>query len=127
MRIVRWIVFIGVFLLIGCVSQDVPGRVGRVYSLAQDRKSIERYIKAQDAGYTRLKSDLSRDQLKYGISKEEVIRRYAEPVYCKKADDGSNEVCLYRRPTEYFTSNVVLLYFDSGQRLESWELMSESE
>ncbi len=111
----------------GCSVHRIPGTISGMHKFSEGRLEIDKYVREQEEGFERLKSDINNDNLQKGIDRRTAVSRYSCPVYCKPDIDGSGEVCLYRRPTEYFTSNVIFLYFDSEQRLDSWEVMSEQE
>lgn len=94
--------------------------------LSDDRAGMDQFILTQEKGFERLRDDFKANRLNAGTPKSRIISRYADPVYCK-ANNGqaSGEICLYRRPTEFFSPNVIFLYFDRNERLESWESLAD--
>ena len=103
---------------------------------ASSQKEMQSYVAKQEKGFLRLTKDIQRASLRKGISKESVIKKYGEPVFCDTAtpcligqasvlppaaEGGIAQSCLYRDPTEYFSTDKVYLYFDRQDRLHSWK------
>lgn len=110
------------FLLAGCAqAMDLKG-------LSDNRAGTQKYIRAQEQGFLKLKDDISRGRLKKGASKEAIIASYAPPIFCKEAggESGSRQVCLYRLPLEYFDTDTAYLFFDKNKRLTHWQLRGPS-
>lgn len=82
---------------------------------------MENFVARQERGFLRLKQDIQRDFLQKGMSRELVIKKYGEPVFCDPADSEIAQSCLYRPPTEYFSADKVYLYFDQQECLHSWK------
>ena len=110
------------FLFIVCMGCS---RLLLLKSIASSQKQMETYIARQKKGFLRLKQDIQRNRLQKGISRETVIKRYGEPVFCaaqeNPIDIGISQSCLYRAPMEYFSADKVYLYFDQQELLHSWK------
>jgi hypothetical protein len=110
------------FLFIVCTGCS---RLLLLKRIASSQKQMETYIARQKKGFLRLKQDIQRNRLQKGISRETVIKRYAEPVFCNAQesplDIGISQSCLYRAPTEYFSADKVYLYFNRQESLHSWK------
>jgi len=74
------------FLFIVCMGCS---RLLLLKSIASSQKQMETYIARQKKGFLRLKQDIQRNRLQKGISRETVIKRYAEPVFCDPAEGGT--------------------------------------
>ena len=96
--------------------------------LADNQRDIEEYIQKQEKSFDALKDDIMHNRLEKGTPKEEVVKRYGDPVYCTDAPDGAEyrQDCLYRYPTEFFSLDNAHLYFDETQRLSDWKFESAS-
>jgi len=74
------------FLFIVCAGCS---RLLLLKSIASSQKQMEAYIARQKKGFLRLKQDIQRNRLQKGISRETVIKRYGEPVFCDPAEGGT--------------------------------------
>jgi hypothetical protein len=118
--------FIFAAILAGCVTEYQTKEIVHLKRLSDNRAEMDRFIDIQEKGFARLQDDFNGNRLTAGTPKDSIISRYAEPVYCKAAEGlSSGEICLYRRPTEYFSPNVIFLYFNKDQQLESWESLAD--
>lgn len=105
-------------LACGCAME----KIRLLKSLAQDEKEKEAYINKQTGGFLKLQKDISGGKLKEGLSKQEVVGAYGEPVLCSAAQAEPNaERCLFRRPVEFFNTDKVFIFFDEQERLVAWE------
>jgi hypothetical protein len=118
--------FIFAVILAGCAFERQPAQITQLKKISDNHGEMDRFIQIQEDGYAKLQKDLKGNMLTVGTPKSSIISRYADPVFCKPAEDqASGEICLYRRPTEYFSSNVIFLYFNKDQQLESWESLAD--
>ena len=108
------------FLLSGCSPQFNSEGLGTLSALSRNRAEMDVYMRRQAEGYSRLIRDYEDSVLQKGLSKEGIISRYGDPVYCRVSEDGSGERCLYRQPAEYFPSSRIYLSFDGEDRLVLW-------
>jgi hypothetical protein len=116
--------FLG-FCLAGCVYISHYSQVKELKNLAASEDDIQKYLKKQENGFSALRDDLRNNRLKKGLSKKEIISRYGCPIFCKNPGNRPEikETCLYRRPTEYFYTDEVYLYFDNKEKLYDWEFI----
>ncbi|MFA5363470.1 MAG: hypothetical protein WC335_09590 [Candidatus Omnitrophota bacterium] len=91
--------------------------------MADNQSGIERYVQKQERGFDILRGDIEYNLLQKGTAKEEIVSRYGDPVYCSDSADTPDcrQMCLYRYPTRFFSSDKIYLYFDRGQDLCRWE------
>lgn len=111
-------------LLQGCCL--IPGYepLVNLKNLGDNRAQMDKYLKAEEARYKKLELDLKDKRLKEGISRQELLSRYGEPVFSRPAEGQSakGEVLIYRHPTEYFSSDMIYLYLDDKDRLLSYQI-----
>jgi len=112
-----WVIFVSSFVLLsGCATVK---RLSLLMSIDSNQKAIDAYLAQQEKGFSRLKDDSANGSLKTGAAKGRLAGLYGDPVFCKST--GEEEKCIYRRPTEFFNSDKVILYFDRHEMLERWE------
>ncbi|MFH1413404.1 MAG: hypothetical protein ABIG56_00960 [Candidatus Omnitrophota bacterium] len=116
-----------IFLLGGCAVSPLDQRISLLKRLAANQKEIEQDLKRQEKLFYKLIEDIKGQRLRKGDSKEEILLKYGEPIFCKVSQEEGREKCLYRHPTEYFLTTKAYLYFDQGENLCSWELKEEEE
>lgn len=92
-------------------------------NVGDSQREIESYLKTQAERFYQLRKDLHQGTLKIGLSKEELLTRYGEPVLSKKVEGNPQiqQIFIYRHPTNYFTSDKIYLYFDKNNKLVSFE------
>jgi hypothetical protein len=73
------------FLLV-VVSAGCSQRVLLFKRLGSSQKEMQKYVTRQEKGFLRLKQDIERNLLQKGISRERVIKKYGEPVFCDPAE-----------------------------------------
>ena len=81
---------------------------------------MDAYMYRQIEGYSRLLRDCESNTLQKGLSMDDIVSRYGEPLDCRAAEDGSGKKCLYNHPLEYFSSSRIYLAFDDEEKLVSW-------
>lgn len=88
-------------------------------NLGDERARTGEGLKKEEGLYNKLKDDLKGGRLKKGKPKKEILAEYGRPVFARAVDDGSGiKLCLvYRHPTEFFSSDMVYLYFDAKEKL----------
>lgn len=102
-----------VLLLSGC-NQGIM----TLKNLSAEQEAQHAYIKRQEALFSSLKEDVADERLQKGTPKARIISRYGDPILCRQTDkDGAVETCLFRHPTEYFSSDQIWLYFDKNNKL----------
>ena len=108
------ILFVG-----GCMYLAHMDELLFLKGLGDNAREIQQYIDAQHDSFIKLRDDVKNNRLVMGLSKEEVIAAYGDPVYCKAVTENSTvaESCLYRLPTHYFATDMIYLRFDKGQKL----------
>ncbi|MBU1091035.1 MAG: hypothetical protein KKC42_04250 [Candidatus Omnitrophica bacterium] len=121
------LICVSIFLLGGCAVSPLDQRISLLKRLAANQKEIERDIKKQEKLFYKLIEDIKGQRLKEGESKEEILSRYGEPIFCKVPQEEDMEFCLYRHPTKYFLTTKVYFYFDQVGNLYSWELKEGEE
>ena len=97
--------------------------------LGDNQHEIEDYVKKQKDSFFKLREDIKNNRLKKGISKREILSTYGEPVFCKDIANEVDvkEICLYRHPLQYFSTDMVYLKFDKKQNLCCWEFIPASQ
>ncbi|MFA5099415.1 MAG: hypothetical protein WC547_00835 [Candidatus Omnitrophota bacterium] len=125
MKIFSIFCLISTVVLTGCISTRQTKQMIQLKRFGDNRAEMDRFIQIQEDGFSRLQEDFKGKRLAAGTPKRLIISRYADPVYCKSLEGGfAGEICLYRRPTEFFSSDVIFLYFDKNGDLESWESLT---
>ncbi|MFA5271700.1 MAG: hypothetical protein WC412_05100 [Candidatus Omnitrophota bacterium] len=108
----------------GCATVEHLDELFTLKNVSDNQRDIDIYLKKQEKGFSRLLDDIKNNRLLRGKSKRLIIEDYSEPVLVKKveAEDNIIEVLLYRKPTEYFSSDRVYLYINNKGKLAYWEL-----
>ncbi|RJP28059.1 MAG: hypothetical protein C4533_06205 [Candidatus Omnitrophota bacterium] len=111
------------FILSGCCS-ILNNRVCLLKRFSANRSGIESLLNRQEDGFYRLRDDIKNNKLKTGLSKNKIISEYYSPVfsYLRDKDKNITKVLVYRHPTEYFSSELIYLFFDRRNRLTAWQL-----
>jgi hypothetical protein len=111
------------FIISGCVLIRYSEQLKTLREVGKAQSEIYRYIEEQEASFYKLKETVKNNQLQLGISKEEIVASYGEPVISREVSNNPpiKEVLLYRHPTHYFSSDRIYLYFDNSDRLTYWE------
>lgn len=111
-----------IFLLSGCAAVTHYDQLMVLKGIGEEEKEIEQYTKKQEALFLKLKNAVKAGGLTKGMSKREILSTYGEPIFCDSTEkEGITEYCLYRHPTEFFTTDKIYLYFDQQQKLHSWK------
>ncbi len=118
MRVFFAVLFLSI-LLYGCLEPIMAMK-----RLGDSQQEMQDYVDQKEGLFIRLKDAVNNGGLRQGLSKEEVISLYGEPVLCKDHSDGDffGSKCLYRRPVKYFSTDFIYLVFDKDGLLCSWEL-----
>lgn len=116
-------------VLSGCVTSrdfNLEG-VMNLKRLGENQKQISRELAVQERQFRQLQDDVAAGRLSEGLSREEIIARYGEPVYTKPLSDRLHvkEAMVYRHPIDYFSSPLFYLYLDEDGSLAVWEKMQE--
>ncbi|MBU1911945.1 MAG: hypothetical protein KKB22_00220 [Candidatus Omnitrophica bacterium] len=118
-----------IFYLEGCSFTMHYEQLMLLKRLGDSQHEIEDYVKKQKDSFLKLRDDIKNNRLKKGISKREILSIYGEPVFCKDIANevGVKEICLYRQPLQYFSTDRAYLKFDKKQNLCCWEFISGSQ
>jgi hypothetical protein len=111
------IILLCILFLTGCET------LLNLNNLSSNRSALDQYVERQVNLFNKLKNDYLNGHLKQGVSKEAIIARYGEPIFCY-ADKNPEikEYCSYRHPTNYFNSDIIDLKFDKKNKLVVWDL-----
>ncbi|MDD5595827.1 MAG: hypothetical protein PHY94_06270 [Candidatus Omnitrophica bacterium] len=107
----------------GCAGQSLE-QIFDMKKFADNQAEIENYVNIHTEKFSRLKDDIKNNRLKTGESKDAIEERYGEAIFCRAQTQkpGISEVCLYRHPTQAFSSPMIYLYFDNAKNLAEWEI-----
>ncbi|PIQ90589.1 MAG: hypothetical protein COV71_03630 [Candidatus Omnitrophica bacterium CG11_big_fil_rev_8_21_14_0_20_41_12] len=109
----------------GCAFVTHYQQLNTLKSIADSQNEMQSYIAAQEKSFNKLRDDVLNNRLTKGLPKKKILSLYGEPIFCKSPDDKNNitQICLYRHPGQYFSSDMIYLNFGIDQRLDSWELI----
>ena len=108
-----------VFIILGC--SKVEGLL-TLKRLGNSQDQIQRYLDQQKTYFLKLVKDIKAKKITLGLSRDDIERRYGEPVLIKEGQEElSSKVFLYREPINYFESDKVYLYFSKEEKLTKWE------
>lgn len=109
----------------GCAYITHYRQLNTLKSLAGSQKEMQAYVDAQEKLFYKLRDDVLNNRLTKGLPKKKMLSLYGEPIFCKSPGDKNNitQTCLYRHPSQYFSSDMIYLNFGIDQRLYSWELI----
>lgn len=112
-----------IIFLSGCVLVQKGPQLRTLRELEDSQRRMELYIQKKEANLKRLLEDIEENRLQPGLSYGDFISSYGRPVLEKSFDrqDLTKEL-LYRRPTQYFNTKKVYLYFDQNLNLSHWQL-----
>ncbi|MBM3250449.1 MAG: hypothetical protein FJZ09_06415 [Candidatus Omnitrophica bacterium] len=108
----------------GCAFFTHYDQVMTLKAIGDNQAQIQRYLDKQKALFAKLLDDAKNGRLEKGSSQNRVAARYGEPIYIRQEgpERGSSEVYVYRHPTQYFSSDMVYLYFNE-KKLAKWEII----
>lgn len=97
--------------------------------LGDNQHELEDYVSKQKDAFSRLRDDIQNNKLNIGIPKSKILSLYGEPVFCEDVVNEAvvKEKCLYRRPLQYFSTDMAYLKFDKKQNLCCWEFIPGSQ
>lgn len=102
----------------GCATISHLDELLTLKSMDNSQTDMKRSIARQEEGFALLREDVDADNLKVGTSKRRIIVKYGEPIISSTLNEASGEeILLYRRPTRYFDSDKIYLYFDASKKL----------
>lgn len=109
-----------IFVLTGCAAQGIM----TLQRLSISQQEFDEEVETQKKSFFLLRDDFKNNRLKNGMSKQEILAKYGEPVFSRVVNDATErkEVLVYRHPTEYFSSDLIYLYLNQKQQLCFWEL-----
>lgn len=118
--------FCFIFALGGCVFLTHHQQITTLENLSDNQRQMREYVSAEEKLFFKLREDVFNNRLTKGTPRGEILSQYSEPIYCKPLKDRAEikEVCLFRHPTQYFSSDLIYLKFDENGQLYSWELKS---
>ena len=98
-------------------------QISTLRQLGASQRQIELTLLEQEAAFNRLWADAANNKLVPGMIKPDILAAYGEPVITQDVSgvNGKKERLLYRRPTAYFNSDKIYLYFNATGFLESAE------
>ncbi len=96
---------IAIFSLVGA-SLGCSQPLRTLMSVGAEQKAQQKIIETQETRFKNVLKEARAGSIKNGVSRENIIARYGEPVL----DKGS--YFLYRDPVDYFNSPKVYLDFD---------------
>jgi hypothetical protein len=105
------------FIFFGC-----SGRIFNLICLNSSVSSLQKETDISQTKFDKLLEDIKLDKLKSGLSKQNIMRFYGEPVLVKRIGSSPGEEWLYRAPLEYFETPKVYLIFDSQEELLKWRI-----
>lgn len=117
-------VFSSIAFFSGCALKEYRDQISLLRQLSASQADIGQYLQKQEALFRQLVLDLETERLVAGVSKQEVITRYGEPVLARRYITEDKNIAfklLYRAPNEYFHTTRVYLYFDAQDELFRWE------
>ena len=121
----KHIILIAFFVICisGCAGQSLQ-QIFDMKKYADNQAEIAEYVNIHAEKFHRLSNDIKKNRLKAGESKDAIEESYGEAIFCRPETHkpGICEVCLYRHPTQYFSSQMIYLYFDNAKNLVEWEI-----
>ncbi|MDD5069507.1 MAG: hypothetical protein PHV17_02165 [Candidatus Omnitrophica bacterium] len=110
-------------LLSGCQVARNYSELKVLKELGKSQKEINAYLISQEKKFRLMKNDINRKELLIGTSKQDILKRYGDPVLAQALTGSGEEteMLLYRNPTDYFSSDKVYLYFDYQGKLLRYE------
>ena len=118
-------ILLGVLILAagGCAVAQYADEIHTLQAIDASQRDISKFIERQEKLFHLLLEDVKDGRLKSGLTKKYVINTYGNPVLSREINGGlaRKEELLYRRPTQYFSSDKIYLYFDSSGKLMRWE------
>jgi hypothetical protein len=117
-----------VLLLEGCALFPHYDQLMMLKKIGENENDIKNYVNKQEHLFLKLREDVKNNRLAKGVPKEEVLFHYGSPIFCRSSNRQGpiKEFCLYRRPVEYFNTDVIYLRFDKYDNLYSWEFIPAS-
>jgi hypothetical protein len=99
----------------GC-SQPLRTLMG----IGAEQKAQQQYQQRQETLFYRLVKDVESGRLKQGADREDVLRRYGDPIVL---NDGT---IVYQRPGDYFRATKVYMVFDDDDKLRTLRVQEAS-
>ena len=121
----KFVLFAGLILSVfvsGCRVLSRTQQLLILRNVSKGQDEIKTYLNKQEALFSKLVEDVKNNQVKKGQRYSQIIRKYGDPVFCQKHNQY-NKKCLFRHPTDYFSSDKVYLYFDSKDKLAKVEYL----
>jgi len=115
---------VGVIFISGCVYLTHFREAMFMKNLEDNQKAMQAQIEREAKFYGKLKADIDHGRLKKLTQKRDILRRYGEPTLCRDAQgqNGIKETCIYREPSGGLSAQLILLDFDSQDKLYSWDM-----
>ena len=88
--------------------------------VSKSQDQIKKYLSRQEELFYKLVEDVKAGRLETGAKYSWVVKQYGDPVFCRDAENYSKK-CLFRKPTDYFSSDKVYLYFTEQEKLAKIE------
>ena len=114
-----------VFFIQGCAALIHYDQMAALKNLGESQTEIEADVRKQKDNFCKLKADIENNRLKRGMSKKHILFRYGRAIFCKDAEDkvSIKQVCIYRSPGSNLGTGLIYLYFDTKDKLDSWEII----
>lgn len=113
-----------IIFLPGCAYLIHPRETLFLKSLEDNQKAMQAELDREEKLFNKLRTDIDRGRLKQFTQKRRIFSLYGQPVLCRQSHSQTGirrETCIYRKPGGLSTS-IILLNFDTQDKLSSWEI-----
>jgi len=112
------------FFLPGCAYITHLDEAMFVKNLDDNQKQMQAQLAKEARLYKKLRGDIDNQRLKQLTQKRVVFSRYGKPPLCRPAEgqERIKETCIYRMPSGGLFTEIILLDFDSQDKLLSWQI-----
>jgi len=114
------IIFTILYIILAGSAQTLfaAGNIKKLKNIADSLGAMEKASKAEGKNYDKAKALLSTQDIRKGLSKEEIEEYCGEPVASVKDDTK----WVYKPPSStFFEGEKIYFFFDSDGNLTSWE------
>ncbi len=119
------VILLGCFFTAGCRVLSNTRQILVLRDVSESQSQIKKYLNRQEKLFYKLVKDIKAGRLKTGEKYSRVVEQYGDPVFCREGKNYS-EKCLFRKPTDYFSSDKVYLYFTAQGKLAKIEYIPVS-
>lgn len=97
--------------------------INTLRDLGEERASQEAFIRSQEKKFRSLVKAIENNALRKGLSEDEACGLYGEPLLIRQLEgEEKNRLLIFTEPITYFVAKKAYLYFDSENKLVSWEV-----